>query len=192
MVAKERDVIMTKTKHYRTIVIDPPWPVSNSPKTLKLRRSSLKGLPYNSMTIDQILAFPINDFAHEESSLFLWHTFSMLPHALDIMKSWKFKYYCQITWFKNTGVGLNGVYCDTESCLYGYRGKMNTRVKSLIRTHVTAPVTKHSEKPRTFYHMLIKSTPAPRIDIFGRRHHYGFDAWGDQVEADNQQRLCAT
>ena len=174
---------------YKTIVIDPPWPLSESVKTIRLRGSSLRDMPYHKMSIEEIRNFPMHDFAAEESSLFLWHTYSTLKPALDIMESWGFKYYCQITWVKNTGVGLNGVYSDTESCLYGYMGKMNTHIKPLIRTHVTAVLTKHSEKPRKFYSMLAKSTPEPRIDIFARRRHYGFDAWGDQVQEISQMVL---
>ena len=42
--------------------------------------------------------------------------------------------------------------------------------------------TVHSRKPQIFYQMLCRSTPEPRIDVFARKRHYGFDAWGDQVE----------
>ena len=33
-----------------------------------------------------------------------------------------------------------------------------------------------------FYDMLLRNTPEPRIDIFSRKKHFGFDSYGNQAE----------
>jgi len=43
-----------------------------------------------------------------------------------------------------------------------------------------APRGTHSEKPARFYQLLRAWTPKPRIDIFARNAHEGFDGWGDE------------
>lgn len=47
----------------------------------------------------------------------------------------------------------------------------------------------HSQKPDEFYEILRRRTPAPRIDIFARRRHFGFDAHGNQVENDGYYHI---
>ncbi|GAH13102.1 unnamed protein product, partial [marine sediment metagenome] len=43
---------------------------------------------------------------------------------------------------------------------------------------------RHSRKPDVFYKTLKQNTQAPRIDIFAREEHDGFDVWGNEVESD--------
>ena len=50
-------------------------------------------------------------------------------------------------------------------------------IPSLIRQKRT----RHSEKPSLFYEILKNNTKEPRIDIFARRKHDGFDSWGLEV-----------
>ena len=48
---------------------------------------------------------------------------------------------------------------------------------------------KHSRKPDVFYEILAQNTQAPRIDIFAREEHSGFDAWGNEVERDIELKV---
>ena len=51
-----------------------------------------------------------------------------------------------------------------------------------IPTIIKEDSTNHSVKPMTFYNLLLRGTPEPRIDIFSRKKHIGFDSYGDQAE----------
>jgi len=176
---------------YKTIVIDPPWDIKVGKMNLSSYRLGKEYFPYASMTDSEIINFPINDFADDECDLFLWVTHSKLPFGLEILKTWGFKYHVLLTWDKKNGVGLNGFYRRTEHVLYGYRKRMGVDFKegTFIPTLFRVSRTVHSEKPSMFYEILRLRTKEPRIDIFARKRHYGFDAYGDQVETQIQQPL---
>lgn len=168
---------------YKTIVIDPPWKINCNLKNTKFYRCG-KPMPYKLMTDEQIEKFDINIFAEEICDLFMWVTHSKLYIGLKIMEKWGFKYHCCITWDKTNGIGLNGFHRKTELIIYGYRGKMGIdRGKGkYIPTIFTEKLTTHSTKPNLFYEIIKPRTLQPRIDIFARKKHDGFDSWGDEVE----------
>ena len=174
---------------YRTIVIDPPWKIrSNLSKTMQ--GDYHQSIPYNMMTDDQILNFDIDKFADSECDLFMWCTHGKLPIALDIIKAWGFRYNFTLTWDKGGGLTQFGFHLNSEFVLYAYRGKRQLRYKGVaIKSVFTAPRGHHSEKPSIFYDAIKDKTAEPRIDIFARRRHAGFDAWGDQVEPVLQEVL---
>jgi len=198
---------MTK---YKTVVIDPPWPIDNiglSPKALHhmnghsktprrpfLQRSTMKERMtdnYSIMTLEDITHFPIDEYADEESFLFLWVTNSkaegkpVIHFGFELLERWGFKYHQIITWDKCNNFGFwTPIMTQTEHCLVSYRGnftrltnKQNAIMSNIIRTHYQI---KHSEKPAKFYQLLRRWTPEPRIDLFARRAHVGFDGWGNE------------
>ena len=168
---------------YRTIVIDPPWNIGKINMKNYLGFANKETLPYNQMTDDEIRKFPINDYAEENCQLFLWTTHTTLPFGLELCKLWGFKYHCLITWDKTKGVVLLGVNRRTENCIYAYKGRMELKQKNFsIPTIIKEDSTNHSEKPKTFYNLLLRGTPEPRIDIFSRKKHIGFDSYGNEAE----------
>ena len=176
---------------YKTIVIDPPWKLQASLKKMVGKNGYHTNLPYKTMTDEEITQFPINDFAEKDSDLFMWVTHSKLPAVLEIVKKWGFKYHVLIAWDKAGGVCMNGFYRRTEFIIYAYRGKLGVNVGegSYLPTLFRQVKTKHSEKPRIFYDLLRGRTREPRIDIFARKRHIGFDAYGDQVEKASDTQL---
>jgi len=171
---------------YKTVVIDPPWLVDNI-GDLRALTTDVRGV-YDRMTEEDILNFPIDNFAHEECYLFLWATNSktrnkpILQLAFEILHEWGFKFHNMITWSKSQGFSAWSLLRNhTEHCLFGYRGKLDQSKTSLMPNHIhTVNQTKHSQKPVKFYQMLRAWTPKPRIDLFARQRHYGFDGWGDE------------
>jgi len=171
---------------YKTIVIDPPWAI----KPLSKSMSSGKNIPYSTMTPEQIKEFPINDFADSECQLFMWCTQGTLRQAMDLLDSWEFRHTHTFVWNKQRkgsyggGITFNGIHFNCEFLLYAFRGRMvferYGRPMSSC-TRATYP-TRHSAKPDRIYEELVRKTPEPRIDIFARKRHIGFDAYGDQVE----------
>ena len=143
------------------------------------------------MTDKEITDFPINNFAENNCDLFMWVTHTKIPVGLEIVKQWNFKYHVLLTWDKAGGVCINGFYRRTELVIYAYRGKMGVDVGkgSYLPTFFREIKTNHSAKPDVFYKLLRDRTQEPRIDIFARKRHIGFDAWGDQVEKATERQL---
>ena len=50
----------------------------------------------------------------------------------------------------------------------------------------------HSRKPVEFYDLLRRVAPGPRIDLFSREGHEGFDAWGNEVDKFTPSRDSAS
>lgn len=173
-------------KTYHTIVIDPPWKVVCNLTNEKFYRTGRK-LPYKTLSDEEIQNFPIDNFADAQCDLFMWVTHTKLPAGLDIIQKWGFKFHVLLTWDKESGVCINGFYRRTEFVIYAYRGKQGIDVGEgkYISTLFKGKTKRHSEKPNQFYELIQKRTLEPRIDIFARKRHFGFDAWGDEV--DNSQ-----
>lgn len=165
---------------YKTVVIDPPWP---SEFIVLKRRPNQTKMPYKTMTIPEIEAFPINDYADDACNLFVWTTQTWLKDTFKILDSWGFKYHCTITWNKLNGLSLFGFTRMTEFIVFAYRGKITVKQRGkFIPTQIKEAQGNHSEKPQTFYNILVRNTPEPRIDIFSRKKHFGFTSWGNEAE----------
>lgn len=46
------------------------------------------------------------------------------------------------------------------------------------------PTQRHSEKPAGFYRHIAANFPGPRLDVFSRRAHPGFEGWGLEAEEE--------
>jgi N6-adenosine-specific RNA methylase IME4 len=174
---------------YRTIVIDPPWQLATCNPANCTHGGIAKDLPYTTMTDKEITDFPINNYADVECDLFLWTTKAKIHTAFHIMQEWDFRYANFLVWNKLDGLNHNGVHTTLEFILYGYKGKNGLDYKKPIEAYYAEKRKKHSQKPNVFYSTLLKVTSPPRIDIFARKRHFGFDAYGDQVESQIQVPL---
>jgi len=166
---------------YKTIVIDPPWPVRKIVR--KVRPNQKQKLDYPTMPLEQIQALPIASIAADNSVLFLWTTQAFLPKSFNILSQWGFKYQRTIAWDKQNGMCLFGFHHRTEFCLFGYKGKieMYPRRKA-IPTVFQAKSERHSAKPDCFYDM-VSVFGTPYADIFARKERHGWDVWGNEVES---------
>ena len=187
---------------YRCIVIDPPWDQGKT-GLRSSRPNQGQDLDYPTMTYEQILAIPIDKWAAPDAFLWLWATNSrsrssgrpILRQAFDLMDEWGFQYYTVLTWDKKTGPCPFGPFqITTEHCLFGYKGKCVFSKDSLgkMKTLFTARSQKHSEKPAIIYQHIKDYFPAPRLDVFARRQHTGFEGWGDEVEKEWNGQISLT
>ena len=173
---------MTSFGTYETIVIDFPWTVSNNLTNTRFYRCG-KQMPYKMMNDEEIMEFPINDFASERCDLFLWSITSKLPFCFKLLEYWNFKFMDFLAWDKQIGIAVNGIYRRVEWVFYAYRKKMGLKRRGhIIPSLISEKRKKHSQKPDSFYEVLRTNTPEPRIDIFARKRHFGFDAYGDEAE----------
>ena len=95
--------IPTLDVRYRTIVIDPPWPIDRIVR--EIRPQDPATLDYPTMSLEQIEQLPVDELSDPEGChLYLWVTQKYLPAGLDLLEFWGFMYQCLMTWVKPTGM----------------------------------------------------------------------------------------
>jgi N6-adenosine-specific RNA methylase IME4 len=163
---------------YRTIVIDPPWPIEKIERDV---RPNQVEVDYPTMTIEEIAAFPLGDIAVEDGChVYLWTTHKWLPVAFNVFDAWGVKYQCLLTWVKNVGFTPFSWMYSTEHCLFGRIGSLPLLVNGK-RLDFHAAVREHSRKPDEFYKLVSEVSPEPRIDVFSREPREGFGQYGNEV-----------
>lgn len=173
--------IIFPNKKYKTIYVDPPWNLTSMSNVAWKIDSPLLN-KYPTMTLEELKTLNIENISDKDCSLFLWCTHSTIPDALELMRTWGFKYHCIITWDKGRGFSLWGFHRRTELLLYGYKGHININQKGkYIPTIVYEKSTKHSSKPKVIYELLESNSPSPRIELFARNKREGWDVWGNEV-----------
>lgn len=170
-------------KTYSVIYADPPWSYRN-----KGTRAAADN-HYQTMSLPDIQALPVQDIADKDCTLFLWATFPMLREALDVIQAWGFAYKtAAFVWAKQNrrtqgwflGLG-NWTRSNAELCLLATRGKPQ-RVSAGIHSLVVAPVGLHSAKPPQVRDQIVRLMgDVPRVELFARERAEGWDAWGDEV-----------
>lgn len=169
------------TGRYRCIVIDPPWPIEKI--VHYTRPNQLAELDYRTMTIEQITALPIADLAEPDGChIYLWTTHRFLPDAFRLIDAWGARYQCLLTWVKQSGVVPYSWRYNTEHVLFGRIGALDVLQKGLdLSFGGRVPTEAHSVKPDSFYTKALAASPGPRLEMFARRPHDGFEPWGDEV-----------
>lgn len=167
--------------HYRTILIDPPWPQSMSGQYKKAQHHRPHVLPYPTMTLAEIEALPIPDLAAQGAHLWLWTTNQFLRDGFDLLDHWGFKYLAPITWLKPSGIG-NWFVHRTQTLLFGYRQKCQFNRKRYLPTILeTAAPTRHSAKPAAAYELIESISDPARVELFARHTRPDWDTWGNEV-----------
>jgi len=142
------------------------------------------------MSIKEICNLPIKDIADKDCILFLWTIDSHLLQAIEVIKSWNFKYKTiGFTWIKQY---KSGSYCynfgsytlkSTEICLIALKGKLkNIKKANNVKGLVFAERTKHSKKPDIIRNKIVDLCgDLPRIELFARQKADGWDSWGNEI-----------
>lgn len=175
---------------YRTIVADPPWDHSDG-TGLNFRNGAKTGLPYRTMTLDEIKALPVKNVSEGDkwhvggarggSHLYLWTTTRFLEDAFDVARAWRFNPSAVLVWCKDArGFNMGGTWpSNVEFIVYGRRGSPPATGRAESRWY-TWPRGKHSAKPEAFYDLVEQISPGPRLELFARRQRLGWDTWGDE------------
>lgn len=172
---------------YRTICADPPWDYDgNANGRLWRSTSRVRGGHYPLMTLAAIKALPVNDLAEKDAHLYLWSTVSLMRSAYEVVEAWGFAPSTVITWCKpgpGMGAGWRG---NTEHLIVARRGTLPFLTTGRGTWYV-ASRTQHSAKPECFIDMIEEMSPGPRLEMFARRHRFGWDVWG--LESANTAQL---
>lgn len=178
------------TSRYSTVVVDPPWKYGDSLPG-DTRGASKQ---YPTLTPWEIAQLPVPLIAEDNAHLYVWATNSFMSEAYDLVEHWGFKPITIITWVKtkkghydaestdDLAFGMGHYWRNaTEQAIFAKRGKLPALSRS-TRNVIFAPLRAHSEKPPEFYRAVREVSPGPRIDLFARPRHEGFDAWGNDVQ----------
>jgi N6-adenosine-specific RNA methylase IME4 len=177
---------MGEEMRYKTILADPPW---------KWEAYSAKGdgrsafQHYPTKTMNQLFVMRdlLSGWAYKDSVLLLWAIGSMLPHAMELMKVWGFKFKTvAFVWVKinRHGSPLIGLGYWTrqnaEYCLLGTRGHPKPiwrDVPQVILSHRR----EHSRKPDDQYERIERLVSGPYLELFARQTYPGWIAWGNEI-----------
>jgi N6-adenosine-specific RNA methylase IME4 len=167
---------------YEVVVADPPWHFA-------LRSEAGNGKAasghYDTMSLDDIKALPVASLVRNDSLLLLWTTgWAMATgQAQDVARAWGAEPVTELVWIKRTINGKNRVGT-------GYRARSMHEPILLAKwgnpKHSAFPsafdglARRHSEKPDTFYDIVVKKTlGAYRCDLFSAGiERPGFEGWG--------------
>lgn len=179
---------------YRTIVADPPWPISWSTPATRVNgrgerhANKTRTLAYPTLSVAEIAALPVADLADAAAHLYLWTTERHLLEgdAARVARAWGFDRLRTLIWRK-TGFGL-GTFPrpQHETVVIGVRGSLEFAVKNAGSVHdwklpYADGARVHSRKPDGFLDLVERASPGPYLELFARRQRLGWATWGDQA-----------
>lgn len=172
---------------FGAILVDPPWRFANrtgkmAPEHRRLRR-------YVTMSLDDILALPVRDWALPKSHLYLWTPNALLAEGLQVLRAWGFVYKTNLVWYKvrkdggPDGRGVGFYFRNvTELLLLGVRGGLRTLQPGRRQVNLLLHrKQQHSRKPEAFYDLIERCSPGPYLELFARTHRPGWVQWGDEL-----------
>lgn len=176
-------------RRFSTILADPPWQFQN--RTGKVAPEHRRLSRYGTMTLDDIMALPVERLTNDPAHLYLWVPNALLPEGIEVLEAWGFAYKSNLVWHKirkdggPDGRGVGFYFRNvTELVLFGVRGK-NARTLQPGRTQVNYLATRkreHSRKPDELYDIVEACSPGPFLELFARGPRPGWVVWGNQSE----------
>ena len=159
--------------NFGVVYADPPWDYLGT------------AVPYPVMTLQEICDMPINSICGEDAVLFMWCSNSLLPQALEVVKSWGFDFKTSMVWDK--GIAGQGAYCRQmhETLVIGLRGLVpevpfSARPPSVLKY----PRLEHSRKPIEVCDLIDAMYPElSKVELFCRgTPAQGWAGWGNECD----------
>ena len=180
-------------KKYNTIYADPPWQFQN--RTGKVAPEHKRLTRYETMTLEDIKALPVANFAGDKAHLYLWVPNALLPDGLAVMDAWGFEYKSNFIWEKvrkdgwPDGRGVGFYFRNvTEILLFGIKkNSAPNRTLAPARSQVNLIRTmkrEHSRKPDEIVPIIEACSMGPRIELFARGDRDGWSMWGNQATSE--------
>jgi N6-adenosine-specific RNA methylase IME4 len=158
---------------FDVIYADPPWEYDNS------GISGAANNHYPTMSTEKICELKVP--TANNAVLFLWVTNPFLKEGLEVCSAWGFEYKTNMVWIKDKagqGFYVKGQHELLFICIKGnYRPDDSLFVRSVI----SAPREKHSQKPEIFYKTIEKLYPKGKyLELFGREKRHRWTVWGNE------------
>jgi N6-adenosine-specific RNA methylase IME4 len=151
---------------FRTLLIDAPWEEEApalSPSAIE------RSVPYATMSVAEIRALPVPDWAEEDCHLYLCVKNNGVAVGIKLIEHWGFQYVTVLNWRK-PDIGLGRYFRNqSEKILFAVRGRLMTKAAAqAIATDFDAPAGEHSEKPERLYEIIRAASYAPYGEAFQR------------------------
>jgi N6-adenosine-specific RNA methylase IME4 len=186
-----------RPNYYKVIYADPPWTFATYSRKGKGRSAEAH---YDCMSMEDIKALPVVQWAADDCVLFLWTTDPLLEKAFEIIRAWGFTYKTVgFYWAKLnrqtpaspghgffTGLGF-WTRANPELCLLATRGKPHRR-RADVRKLIVSPRREHSRKPDEAYERIEALCDGPYLEMFARFPRPGWDNWGIDTELPGVRR----
>ena len=166
------------------IYADPPWTFATYSRKGKGRSAEAH---YDTMSLDEVKALPVAEWAADDAILLLWATDPLLDRAFDVIRAWGFTYKTVgFYWAKQnasgkgffTGLGF-WTRANPEQCLLATRGHPKRKAAD-VKKLVVSPRREHSRKPDEMYGHIERLAEGPFLEMFARASRPGWDTWGAQ------------
>lgn len=170
---------------YKIIYADPPWSYNDK----MIGHGGAEGV-YKTQSKDWIENLPVGSIADKDCVLFLWAVSPLLPEALQVIKSWGFKYktlgFCWVKEHREGGLFVKNLGRYTmggvELCLIATKGSPKRLVNNIRQVHFDTR-TKHSKKPDAIRDKIVEMFgDIPRVELFARNKTPGWDVFGNEVD----------
>ncbi len=172
---------------YGVIYADPPWDYKGQKQHAGKGKDDTGGAlnHYPTMKLPELKALKpmIDKLAAQDCLLFMWSSSPHLDQAIDLMKSWGFRWATVgFVWDKGRVNPSFYTMSQIELCLIGKKGKIpQPRGARNVRQYVQHPREKHSKKPAEVRNRIELMFPNhKKIELFARERVTGWDAWGNE------------
>src|SRR5262249_41401017 len=151
--------VIAPTGKYRVFYADPPWKYGNTqPDEFGEQRDH-----YAVMSLEEICAEPVKDWAEDDAVLFLWVTSPMLGEVHQVWQAWGFEYKASFVWDKVRHVMGHYNSVRHELLLICTRGSCQPDVRKLFDSVQSIEQRgEHSAKPVEFFNIIETLYPAGR------------------------------
>lgn len=176
---------------YKVIYCDPPWKFKVYDEATGLGRSA--EAHYACLSLEEIKAIPVKDFADKDCVLLIWVTDPFLEKGFEVIKSWGFTYKTVgFYWVKSNALtDVNGrpvhsapssfpigtgywTRANPEQCLLATHGSPH-RLNADVRKLIISPRREHSRKPDETYERIERLCEGPYLELFARQIRPGWD-----------------
>ena len=173
---------------YQIIYCDPPWDykgqTQHNGKGGKETGGALKHYPTMKLSEMKGMKEWIQSLCNDDCLMFMWTSSPHLDQAIELMKSWGFKWSTiGFVWDKQMVNPSFYTLSQIEICLIGKRGRIpKPRGARNIRQFVSEKRGKHSQKPHEVRKRIEQMFPTQKkIELFAREKYDGWDSWGNEV-----------
>jgi len=163
---------------FGTIYADPPWRYTN-----QSTRGSTDDHYDGTMSVEELCALPVGDITEDKAHLHLWTTNAFLFETQKIMEAWGFEYKSTFVWVKPQ-MGMGNYWRNShEIMITAVKGGLTADSKAEM-SWVECKRGRHSSKPQQVRESIMKLSPGPYLELFGRRNIKDWVVFGNQIEEE--------
>jgi N6-adenosine-specific RNA methylase IME4 len=136
------------------------------------------------MTVAEIADLPIRELAAPDAHLHIWIVPVVWWEVRQVVEAWGFIATPPrpFVWCKEGGIGMGNIWRGQHEMMLSFvRGNAKYANDKSVRSTLFSPRLGHSEKPDEVRQLIERVSPAPYLELFGRKPVVGWTVWGNQV-----------